>query len=56
MMRRHGFEILLWIALLTVPLWLPYVGGYSALGSKILVYGLAALAPRTSASALMAPA
>src|SRR5690242_21367232 len=44
MMRRHGFEILLWIALLTVPLWLPYAGGYSALGSKILVYGLAALA------------
>src|SRR5690242_20696723 len=44
MMRRHGFEILLWIALLTVPLWLPYAGGYSALGSKILVYGIAALA------------
>ena len=44
MIRRHGIEIVLWIALLTVPLWLPYVGGYSALGSKILVYGLAALA------------
>lgn len=44
MIRRHGPEIVLWIALLTVPLWLPHVGGYSALGSKILVYGLAALA------------
>ena len=44
MIRRHGFEVLLWIALLTVPFWLPYAGGYSALGSKILVYGLAALA------------
>jgi len=44
MIRRHGVEIALWIALLTVPLWLTYVGGYSALGSKILIYGLAALA------------
>jgi branched-chain amino acid transport system permease protein len=44
MIRRHGFEVLLWIALATVPLWLTYVGGYAALGSKILVYGIAALA------------
>jgi branched-chain amino acid transport system permease protein len=44
MMRRHLPEIVLWAALLTVPLWLNYVGGYSALGSKILVYGIAALA------------
>ena len=43
MMRRHAPEVLLWIALLTVPLWLNYVGGYSALGSKILIYGIAAL-------------
>ena len=44
MIRRHGLEILLWIALATVPLWLTAVGGYAALGSKILVYGIAALA------------
>ncbi|HET8875205.1 MAG TPA: branched-chain amino acid ABC transporter permease [Casimicrobiaceae bacterium] len=44
MMRRHAPEIVLWIALLTVPLWLGYVGGYAALGSKILIYGIAALA------------
>jgi len=44
MIRRHGLEILLWIALATVPLWLTLVGGYAALGSKILVYGIAALA------------
>jgi hypothetical protein len=37
MIRRHAWEILLWIALLTVPLWLTPVGGYSALGCKILV-------------------
>lgn len=43
MIRRHGFEIVLWIALATVPLWLTHVGGYSALGSKILIYGIAAL-------------
>lgn len=44
MIRRHGFEVLLWVALASVPLWLTYVGGYAALGSKILVYGIAALA------------
>jgi len=44
MIRRHAPEIVLWVALLTVPLWLGYVGGYAALGSKILVYGIAALA------------
>ncbi|HMD32272.1 MAG TPA: branched-chain amino acid ABC transporter permease [Candidatus Acidoferrales bacterium] len=41
--RRHGILILLWAALITVPLWLPHVGGYSALGSKILIYGLATM-------------
>jgi len=42
--RRFAPEIALWIALATVPVWLDYVGGYSALGSKILIYGIAALA------------
>jgi len=44
MIRRHGIEIVLWIALATMPLWLTHVGGYAALGSKILVYGIAAMA------------
>jgi len=44
MTRRHGLEIVLWVALATVPLWLTAVGGYAALGSKILIYGIAALA------------
>jgi branched-chain amino acid transport system permease protein len=44
MMRRHPIEIAFWIALATVPAWLPLVGGYTALGTKILVYGIAALA------------
>jgi branched-chain amino acid transport system permease protein len=30
--------------LLALPWWLPHVGGYTALGTKVLVYGLAAMA------------
>lgn len=41
--RRAG-EAVFWIALATLPLWLTHVGGYTALGTKILVYGIAALA------------
>jgi branched-chain amino acid transport system permease protein len=44
MIRRHPVETLLWIVLVTLPLWLQLVGGYTALGTKILVYGIAALA------------
>jgi branched-chain amino acid transport system permease protein len=36
--------VLLWIVLVTLPLWLALVGGYTALGTKILIYGIAALA------------
>ncbi len=41
--RRYGVLILLWAALVTLPWWLPLVGSYSALGSKILIYGLATM-------------
>lgn len=41
--RRYGVLLLLWVALVTLPLWVGKVGGYSALGSKILVYGLATM-------------
>jgi branched-chain amino acid transport system permease protein len=37
-----GF-VLIWLVLLTVPLWLPAIGGYTSLGSRILVFGLAAM-------------
>ncbi len=30
--------------LLTLPWWLPHIGGYTALGTKVLVYGLATMA------------
>ncbi len=41
--RRYGILFLLWVALVTVPWWLSKVGSYSALGSKILIYGLATM-------------
>jgi branched-chain amino acid transport system permease protein len=44
MIRRHPVETALWVVLVTLPLWLALVGGYTALGTKILIYGIAALA------------
>jgi branched-chain amino acid transport system permease protein len=35
--------LVLWAVLLTMPVWLPMLGGYTALGTKILIYGLAAM-------------
>jgi branched-chain amino acid transport system permease protein len=35
---------ILWLVLLTAPYWLPYVGGYTALAGRVLVFGLAAMA------------
>ena len=34
----------IWAVLLLVPLWLPFVGGYTALAGRVLVLGLAAMA------------
>jgi branched-chain amino acid transport system permease protein len=33
----------IWIVLLLAPFWLPLIGGYTALGSRVLVLGLAAM-------------
>jgi len=41
---RAAGAVVFWLALVTLPLWLTHVGGYTALGTKILVYGIAALA------------
>ncbi len=41
--QRYGVLILIWAVLITVPWWLRLVGSYSALGSKILVFGLATM-------------
>jgi branched-chain amino acid transport system permease protein len=40
--RRWG-RALIWLLLLTMPYWLGHVGGYTALGSRVLVLGLAAM-------------
>ncbi|MGA8614447.1 MAG: branched-chain amino acid ABC transporter permease [Xanthobacteraceae bacterium] len=36
--------VAIWVALITVPLWLPLLGGYTALAGRVLVFGLAAMA------------
>ena len=33
----------IWALLVTAPFWLPFLGGYTALASKVLVFGLAAM-------------
>ena len=34
--------VAVWVVLLSVPLWLPWLGGYTALAGRVLVLGLAA--------------
>jgi branched-chain amino acid transport system permease protein len=41
--RRVILLVAVWGALLTVPLWLPLLGGYTALAGRVLVFGLAAM-------------
>jgi branched-chain amino acid transport system permease protein len=36
--------LVLWLILLTVPFWLPLLGGYTALAARVLVFALAAMA------------
>ncbi|HZP93935.1 MAG TPA: branched-chain amino acid ABC transporter permease [Burkholderiales bacterium] len=43
-LRRQAFKLgAIWLLLLAVPLWLPMIGGYLALGTRVLVLGLAAM-------------
>jgi branched-chain amino acid transport system permease protein len=41
--RRRATETVLWLALLTLPYWVNWIGGYTALGSRVLVLALAAM-------------
>jgi len=43
--RAFSFAALaaLWLALILAPFWMPYLGGYTALGTRVLVLGLAAM-------------
>ncbi|HUB96257.1 MAG TPA: branched-chain amino acid ABC transporter permease [Stellaceae bacterium] len=36
--------LVLWLVLLTAPFWMPLLGGYTALGARVLVFALAAMA------------
>jgi branched-chain amino acid transport system permease protein len=41
---RHVLSLVaIWVVLVTVPLWLPLLGGYTALAGRVLVFGLAAM-------------
>jgi branched-chain amino acid transport system permease protein len=40
---RHLQLLIVWIVLLSVPAWLPLLGGYTALACRVLVFGLAAM-------------
>jgi branched-chain amino acid transport system permease protein len=42
-LQKHAGSILIWLLLLTMPYWLAWVGGYTALGTRVLVLALAAM-------------
>jgi branched-chain amino acid transport system permease protein len=42
--RQVAATALLWAALLTMPLWINAIGGYTELASRVVVMGLAAMA------------
>ncbi len=41
---KRAADAMVWLLLLSAPYWLPLVGGYTELGSRVLIYGLAAMA------------
>ena len=42
-LNRRSADIAVWLLLLTMPYWLNWIGGYTALGSRVLVMALAAM-------------
>ena len=42
--NQHAADVIVWLLLLAMPYWLPLVGGYVELGSRVVVLGLAAMA------------
>src|SRR4029078_2524631 len=42
-MKRYASIAIMWAALVALPWWLPMVGGYTALGSKVLIYAIATM-------------
>src|SRR6201993_3750937 len=43
MRGRRTYDIAVWLVLLTLPYWINWAGGYTSLGSRVLVLGLAAM-------------
>ena len=43
MLGKRTADLLVWILLLTMPYWLTAMGGYTSLGSQVLILGLAAM-------------
>jgi len=43
MNRKLAILAAIWLALVCAPFWMPYVGGYTALGTRVLVLGLGAM-------------
>jgi branched-chain amino acid transport system permease protein len=41
---RRAADMAVWVLLLTMPFWLNWIGGYTALGSQVLIMALAAMA------------
>jgi branched-chain amino acid transport system permease protein len=41
--RKWGASVLIWLLLLAMPWWLPWIGGYQELGTRVLVMALAAM-------------
>jgi len=41
--HRRIADLVLWLLLLTMPFWLNWVGGYTSLGTRVIVLGLAAI-------------
>jgi branched-chain amino acid transport system permease protein len=42
-LEGRNLTLLVWAVLLTAPFWMPLVGGYTSLGTRVLVMGLAAM-------------
>src|SRR6185437_7557762 len=42
-MKRPVAIAAMWLALIALPWWLPQIGGYTALGSKVLIYAIATM-------------
>ncbi len=42
--NKQTQNIIVWLLLLAMPFWVPYVGGYVQLGTQVVVLGLAAMA------------